>query len=88
MDTIAMRLYNTIEVGKRNPDCCRTVIGMYTETRVALKSRIKYKLNLALVIIKNAQGGYLALNQIKIMGEALLRGKAEPGSSQCLLQDF
>ena len=56
MDTIAVHLYNTIEIGKRNPDCCRIVIGMHAETRITLKSRIKYKLNLALIIIKNAQG--------------------------------
>ena len=54
MDTIAVHLYNTIEIGKRNPDCCRIVIGMHAETRFALKSRFKYKLNLTIVIVKNA----------------------------------
>ena len=88
MDTIAVHLYNTIEIGKRNPDCCRIVIGMHAETRIALKSRIKYKLNLTIVIVKNAQRGHFALNQVEIFGEAFLRGKAESGSSQYLLQGF
>lgn len=88
MDTIAVHLYNIDRDRQKNPDCCCIVIGMHAETRIALKSRIKYKLNLTIVIVKNAQRGHFALNQVEIFGEAFLRGKASPRSSQYFLQGF
>ena len=81
MDTIAVHLYNTIEIGKRNPDCCRIVIGMNTKTEIFHQGRIKHKFDPPLFIIKKAKRCYLTLIKLKIFCKALMRGKAKPGST-------
>jgi len=79
---------STIEVIKRNPECCRIVIGMDAKARITFKGTIKDKFNVTAIIIKNAKGRYLALSQVEILGEALTRCKAEPRSPELLLQGF
>ena len=81
MNTIAMCHDSTMEIAKRNPDCCRIVIGMNTKTEIFHQGRIKHKFDTASFIIKKTKRCYLTLIKHKIFCEALMRSKAKPGSS-------